>query len=310
MLFELALPGLCLAETLRCLTGAVTGRRSPRPPFAFRALRGRMERKEIALLARFAPERGARVVLSRFEGMRPGGGRIRQRIWRPDWRQGAPLAQRSLNGASPIRVLLLHGWNADRRMVMPLAEALAGAGIAVIVPDLPGEGDNHAERLSFAEKAQRLARAYEGQSFDAVIAHSAGALVAALAIEAGLDSKGLVTVCGHLSMAKMLQGYLRVSGASPDLLAPLLSWYGRRDGEDPRQVGPRVYRRFPGRLLVVHASRDWQVPPAEAHEIAALAASRPLILDRCNHHSILSDQRLQGAVVAFLSRNANQKSAV
>ncbi|MDA2914497.1 alpha/beta hydrolase, partial [Acidobacteriia bacterium AH_259_A11_L15] len=41
-----------------------------------------------------------------------------------------------------VHFLLLHGYGANRRQLLPLAEVLAMAGADVYIPDLPGRGDH------------------------------------------------------------------------------------------------------------------------------------------------------------------------
>lgn len=47
--------------------------------------------------------------------------------------------------AYPVHFLLVHGYSANRRQLLHLAEVLAAAGADVFVLDLPGRGDNTAE---------------------------------------------------------------------------------------------------------------------------------------------------------------------
>lgn len=120
MLFELAYPGLCAAAILRHLT------RRPRPVaplFAFRAVRGRMRRRELALLTALHPRLGAVLALRRFEQASPEPATAPVAAC---FNNG--LAERRFGPEQGARVLLLHGWNADSAMMLPLAKALADQG--------------------------------------------------------------------------------------------------------------------------------------------------------------------------------------
>ena len=293
MLFELAYPGLCAAAILRHLT------RRPRPVaplFAFRAVRGRMRRRELALLTALHPRLGAVLALRRFEqaSPEPATGPVAACF-------NNGLAERRFGPEQGARVLLLHGWNADSAMMLPLAKALADQGVRVIVPDLPGEGANPRRVLGFAAKARILAAYYRNEGVEVVLGHSAGALIAAQAVESGLRPSRMVTICAPFSMATLLQAYLSRIGAPDALHQATLDLYGKREKRAATEIGPSRYARFGSDLLVVHARRDWQVRLAEADAIGRVnPAAKRVTLDNCNHHTILNDRRLFEAVAGFL----------
>lgn len=297
MLFELAYPALCAAAILRRFT------RQPRPVaplFTFRAVRSRMRRRELALLTAAHPRLGAFLALRRFEQATPE---------RPSATVAARfnngLAERRLGPEQGRRVLLVHGWNAGSAMMLPLARALADQGLRVIVPDLPGEGANPRRVLGFAAKARRLAAYYRNEGIEVILGHSAGALIAALAVEAGLRPARMVTICAPFSMATLLRAYLLRIGAPDALHQATLDLYRKREKRAAADIGPSRYARFGSDLLIVHARRDWQVRLAEADAIATVnPAAKRITLDNCNHHSILNDQRLFCGVTGFLERSA------
>ncbi|PRY76659.1 alpha/beta hydrolase family protein [Yoonia maritima] len=294
MLFELVYPGLCLAEGLGRLAGR---RRLAGTPYTYRATRCRMKRREIDLLTKVSPQLGARVALRRFEAMRPreqDGKQITtlKRAAGVD----ATLVEKRFGPKDGPRILLVHGWNATGDMMHPLAAALAAQGAHVIVPDLPGEGANPAAVLSFTEKARIIAVCYADLSFDAIVGHSAGGLIAAQAIEQGLKCQRLLTVCSPLSMATLLSAYLIKTAAPLPVFEAILAYYERRERRNPHQVGAALFKSIAGRITIVHAQNDWQVKVSEGHAIAGLCATQPFILDKCNHHTILDDLRLHDFV--------------
>ncbi|MBD3787209.1 MAG: alpha/beta fold hydrolase [Sphingomonadales bacterium] len=307
MLYELAYPGLCLAELAQRLGRR---RRLSGKPFTYRAERSRLQRRELALLAGISLPAAARLALYRFEAARPRpdetvaqsrrrGGRARRR----DGVDGSLVERHFGTGQGP-RVLLLHGWTARSAMMWPLAQALAARGARVTVPDLPGEGDNPAAVLSFTQKARILAQSYHAQPFDIVVGHSAGGLIAAQAIEQGLCARHLVTICTPLSMATLLHAYLHRIDAPPALLDALMALYERREGRSAHLVGPPVYVAHAGCMTLVQARFDWQVRLPEAEAIAELTGVAPVVLDGCNHHSILTDSRLHDCLAGLLEHGA------
>lgn len=300
MLYELAYPGLCAAAALRYIT------QRPRPAgplFAFRAVRGRMRRRELALATFLHPRLGAALALARFEAAAP------EQVSEAASELHNGLVERRFGPGTGPRILLLHGWNAESRMMLPLAQSLAERGAHVIVPDLPGEGRNVRRVLSFAAKARAIATHYRNEPLAAIMGHSAGGLIAAQAVEAGLNPRRMVTACAPFSMATLLHAYLYRVGAPQVLYDAVLALYQRREQRQAETVGPPLYTWFGSDLLVVHARTDWQVRVAEADAICeANPAARRITLDRCNHHTILNDSRLFEAVAGFLIPGAQKEA--
>lgn len=90
---------------------------------------------------------------------------------------GLPVAE----SAAPACVVLVHGALHDHRVFQPLADALAAAGLRVLVPDLPGHGHSAGPALGSVEAMARwlLALLDAGGLPQAVLGgHSMGSLVA------------------------------------------------------------------------------------------------------------------------------------
>lgn len=58
----------------------------------------------------------------------------------------------STQGKKAVPVILLHGYQEDRRVFLPLAEFLQRQGHAVLVPDLRGHGDSKEQRLGVSTR--------------------------------------------------------------------------------------------------------------------------------------------------------------
>ena len=247
-----------------------------------------------------SPKLGSRVALHRFERTQTG-----ERAGSSETVISNGLAMRRFGPDNGRRALLVHGWNADGQMMAPLARALASRGYSVMLPDLPGEGANPPAKWNFVEKAERLASHLRSNPhFDVIAAHSAGGLIAAMALEFGLKADAFVTICGHYSMATLLQAYLRRSQA-PDRLQPaILETFKTRTGRDAQEIGPSAYRQLEHRQLVVHARSDWQVRLDEAYRIASVnPAASVLELPGCSHQTVLSHPDLAKAIVRFVESN-------
>ena len=284
MLYELAFPALVAGGCLRWLRGD----RGPASPFGFRAARCGLRRRELALIAALSPALAARIALRRFERTRSG----RSAGTQVQGERVGALTLRRIGPDDGRKVLLLHGWNADSTMMMPLARGLAASGFRVVLADIPEK------IVSFQARAALLVRHCNGpEPYAAVIGHSAGGLIAAMAMARGLKAARLVTVSAPASMARLLQAYLRRTQAPSILQAAILRAYRARWRDDPARIGPDDYAKLADRHLVVHARDDWQVALSEAHEICAITPGKqPLVVEGCNHHTILRDPLLHRAI--------------
>lgn len=306
MLFELAYPALCLMDSVRRMCEPWLGRPAPAfggdpQPARFRHLRSRLRRLDIRLMTTILPFAGGMLALRRFECDRAPIPAVDLPIDHHVRTAKGTLAVRLCGNPNGSRALLLHGWGADGTMVWPLTRLLADAGFEVVVPDLPGDGASQSAALSFHEKG-RLIAAHCGAfgPFDCVIGHSAGGLIAAIALDAGLKADKIITVCTPQSLGSLLHSYLVQTAAPRRLMDAIFGVYRFVYRVDPRHVGPRTFARMGNRLLVVHATADWQVAAEEAHAILAIAPDAGvLFLDDCNHRTVLSHPALTRAIVCF-----------
>jgi pimeloyl-ACP methyl ester carboxylesterase len=310
MLYELAVPALLLR--------AVVSRSRPdsdqvRPiGFRMRAARSRLQRLELDLLARLSPLAGAWLVLRRVE-------RIDRRhrlaigialdVPTVVTAHGAPFA-RVVGPDEGPRLLLIHGLNSDGTMVLPLAKCLAERGFRVTVPDLPCPVIARRGRLNLELVARRLVETCDPLGpFDAVIGHSAGGLVAAIAVARGLRATRLATICSPSSLDSLLGGYLTFTSAPAGCLPAVRQLYRALRRRDPATVGPGEYAAFGSNQMVIHARNDWHVSPAAAHAICAgRPGQSPVVLSDCNHNSILRDPRLAEALCDFASGRVQRGS--
>ncbi|MGD9918238.1 MAG: alpha/beta fold hydrolase [Paenirhodobacter sp.] len=289
MLYEIALPALLLRGAVQRLRPATVMRPAPVPGMRLRAQKCRLRRQELDWLCRVSPRLGARLVLARIERV-PRDLRCRK----------AP-AIRVFGEAGQPKLLLLHGWNATGAMMHPLAQRLARLGFSVTVPELTAPGLAPHGRFEPLHVARMLARQFGAAGpYAAVIGHSAGGLVGALAASEGLGAARIVTISSSASLGSLYAGYLKFTDAPAALQSAVPACYRARYGRDPAQVGPAEYRRFGAAQLVLHARNDWQVAPAAAYRICAERPDlQPRFLDACNHRTVLEHPDLADIVARF-----------
>ncbi|AHD09787.1 alpha/beta fold hydrolase [Phaeobacter gallaeciensis] len=321
MLYELALPGLLLQGGYRWLRSA--RRATPQEPvLRLRAARGRMRRLEIALLDRLSPGLAARLLLRRFHRNQAETPQPVSRAHEPFADQSdqshrshrlAGLYLRQIGPSQGPRVLLLHGWNADGRMMMPLAQELAKQGFCVEVPDLPGTGHSRVAGLasvrSFVGVASRLCRAMSrGKPYDLMIGHSAGGLIAMIALGLGLQAERLVTISSPSSLGRLMTLYLRFTDQPTRTATALMRRYEATCGRSLIDIGPAECRSANVPMLVIHAQHDWQVPASEAPLIcAAQEGLTPQYLRNCNHRTVLRHSDLIGLLQRFFDQTSDRE---
>jgi pimeloyl-ACP methyl ester carboxylesterase len=316
MLFEMAYPALYLSAKTRQTLRRAHARLGLAPrdmlrvtynPESFhRVACWQLRRADVELMMRLAPMRAARLSVERFERTRrmpergaaaaPDNVDVSRMLWR-----GMSVVLRSYGPLDGPRILALHGWNGRASMLRKLAEALAAEGWRVLVPDLPGHGDSEGARFSFYELGIAVAELFRDQHFDAVIGHSAGGLIAALAIASGLHAGALIPVGSPSSLSSLLRAYVEITQMPLKSLPFIERYYTRRYGVPPDSVGPSMIAKLPVRMLVIHEQSDWQVGQDNAY---ALAKAKPgtelLITTGYTHLSVVNAQPVQRAITDFL----------
>lgn len=138
-----------------------------------------MNRREAWLAAA-----GAILILAAL-AVAPRDARVREVILRGP-ACAMPASEIEPPGGSPLgTAMVLHGLCSSRKMMMPLAEALARGGLRVYVPDLPGHGENM-DPFSPRRAAQCTVQALETLESEGalqpgktvLVGHSMGAAVA------------------------------------------------------------------------------------------------------------------------------------
>ncbi len=162
---------------------------------------------------------------------------------------GLRVAQTILQPSSALHqpILMLHGWGADRSLMLPLAEKLAPLGYPLYIPDLPGFGESdpppqawtvsdYAQFTLAYMNAHDLKRVFLfGHSFGGRISLYLGAeqparvIKLALANSAGVPPKRSLAAQMRLNVYKGVRGGLYRIGAR-GVADGLRAWYTRRYG--------------------------------------------------------------------------------
>lgn len=319
MLYEVAYPALYLGAKTQQMsrrTMAHVGMMSRdmarvtyHPESYYRVACWRLRRADIALLMRLAPMRAARLTIERFErtkqmpdrkGFESGPEEVQSAYVRYNKRK---VFVRYYGPEDGPMILAIHGWNGRASMLRKMVEALVAQGYRVVVPDLPGHGKSEGDRYSFYDLGQALADLFENLNFEAVIGHSAGGLILAIALARGLKAKCFIPVGSPASLARLLQSYVEITQMPDSALPYIARYYTRKYNLTPEEVGPCLISDLQVRTLVVHETSDWQISIDNAHELVEAARESELFLTTGRTHlSVLNAPEVHARVGAFISR--------
>ena len=249
--------------------------------------------------------------------------------WRLFWQLGSPATVRASEqsfhdsarvsrdgdivsyawGSGPQTVLLVHGWRSRASRFAAIGSALVDRGYTVVSFDARGNGESGGTRthaLEYAEQIAALGQRY-GQ-FEAIIAHSLGAVAAFIAVRRGVRTRRIVTVGAPHDFESVIRTFTTAVGMPPAASRSLQ----RRVDRWARPLGVDVRREFVSELdptayttplLVVHDSGDREAPLEQAMQIveAHTGPVETLITDGLGHNRILSDPAVVERITGFIA---------
>ena len=110
-------------------------------------------------------------------------------------RRPSPLYSYVWGDEKNPKVLLMHGWNGKSMQFRDYVQPLVEAGFCVVAIDAPGHGNSKAKRSHILAFTDSILKAQESfGDFEAVIAHSLGAVATMYAIKKGLRLNILVSM--------------------------------------------------------------------------------------------------------------------
>lgn len=212
-------------------------------------------------------------------------------------------------GTGEKTVLLVHGWQSRASRFAAIGEELLRRGYTVVAFDAPGNGDSPGTRThayEYAEAIRELGRRHG--EFEAIIAHSFGAIATFIAARAGVRTKRIVTVAGVHDFASIVRDFGAAVGLGRGGVRRLRSsierWARARSIDPWREVVSELDptdTQTP--LLVVHDSGDREVALEQAMQIveAHTGVVETLITDGLGHNRVLSEPEVVDHVVQFVA---------
>lgn len=264
-------------------------------------------RAAFGVLERVAPGAGARWAMRLFTRPRrhPRPERERAALATAEPLELAGLSAHAWGPAGAPTVLLLHGWEGRGTQLAAFVEPLVAAGRRVVALDGPAHGDSPGTHTNLpAFSAAVAAAAAELGPLEAVVAHSFGAAVTALALEErGMRVERVALVAGPSRLQGVFDRFGDMVGLGPRIRERFQQRIEEIAGRSAREleierIGPRL--RVPA--LVVHDEDDAEVPVDDARAIERSWPGARLRVTRGHgHRRILRADDVVREVVAFVT---------
>jgi pimeloyl-ACP methyl ester carboxylesterase len=217
------------------------------------------------------------------------------------FREGSVAAWRLGDGDA---VLLVHGWEDDHSLWAPLIDALAERGRSIVAFDMPAHGFSEGEWGLHPHAGDAiLAVAHELGPIDAVVGHSAGASIAALALREGLDADRLALVAPPLGRGNR---WLRIAerlGYSQDVASAAQATY--EDGISRTRVEFDLRTALPTLdvdLLVIHSLDDERMPFSDSRDVVPRCRRAELLaVSGLSHRRTARDPDVVRRITDFVS---------
>jgi pimeloyl-ACP methyl ester carboxylesterase len=216
-------------------------------------------------------------------------------------------AQDSGAESAPV-VLLVHGWGGHAGQMLPLAQAVAAAGLRPVLLELPAHGRSAGTMSNSPQFARAIAYvtarlAADGHALRAAVAHSLGANGLALAAARGLSAERLVLLAPPASPREYTRYFAHTFGLNEATRLSMQRLFESREGVlmpqlEPAAVGPRIAQP----TLIVH-DRDDRVnrfADAEAYR-DAIAGARLVATQGWGHRRILKEAEVLAQVTRFVA---------
>ncbi len=233
--------------------------------------------------------------------------------------QGMQLSAWWVNAEPPSNttVLLLHGWGANKSMMLPLAKPFHTAGFNLFLMDAHNHGDSQKRGVSnmpkFAEDLESAVmwlkqnKAEECQHL-IVVGHSVGAAAVLLAASRGLKATMFISIASFVHPKLMMQRYLKKLDKVPGVVQLISSYTQWVIGHKFDEIAPlSSVTRIDQPTLLVHGSADRVIPLNDYHLLCNATTQKKNIkcleIPEADHDSIDKIEVHFGALQRFIDKH-------
>lgn len=200
-------------------------------------------------------------------------------------------------------VLLVHDWGGSGAQVTSLTKPLVNAGYQVIAFDALAHGGSPGKQTGLIEMV-KIIKDIETkfQGFHAIIAHSYGALAAAVAIQDGVKVARLILCSAATSLDYYLRKFSKQLGASRQMTGRIGVSISNHLGMSVKSLSlVHIAPRLNCRVLISHDQADEVVDPREALALSKCwPGSELLMTTGLGHLGILKDSKTIDKIQRFI----------
>ena len=218
--------------------------------------------------------------------------------------------------SSNTTVLLIHGWGANKSMMLPLAKPFHTAGYNLLVMDAHNHGDSQKRGVStmpkFAEDVQSGAdwlmqnKPTESQKL-IVVGHSVGAAAVLLAAAKELKADIFIAIASFVHPKLMMQRHLSKLQAVPGLVKGISSYVQWVIGHKFDDIAPSTsVTKIKVPTLLVHGDADKVIPLDDHHMLCNVAKKEHiecLQIPDADHDSIDKIEQHFSSINEFIERH-------
>lgn len=269
--------------------------------------------RALQALHRVAPRLGARAALRLFFTPLPSK-RVARRVpvpagwslarWPFEGDDIAVYRRDDLPADRPV-VLFVHGWAGHGLQMRALADAVADAGGAPVLIDLPGHGRSSGWHATLPQFVRGLwAASARLGPLHGLVAHSMGALAAAHAVAHGLPVGRLALLATSPPPKLVLKWFTGGFGLGTPVGMRMRQLIEAREGIDfDHFEADALAGRLPAATLVVHDADDRAAPADLARRLAdGVAGARWLGTRGLGHRRVLADAAVVREVAEHVTR--------
>ncbi len=203
-------------------------------------------------------------------------------------------------------ILLVHGWSGRGTQLGSFVEPLQSAGYRVISFDAPAHGKSSGKQTNLYEVADVILglQQHYGE-FDSVITHSFGGQCTAVAVQKGLKTNSIVSICPPATTFGLVEKFastLRLTEATKtNMINRIETRFDKNIWKNICMQNTVKEISTPG--MVIHDAHDTDIPWEEGQAVAYAWNNAPFkITSGLGHRRILKDKDVIESAISFITK--------
>jgi pimeloyl-ACP methyl ester carboxylesterase len=222
---------------------------------------------------------------------------------------------------SDTMVIIVHGWGANKNVMLPLAKPFYERGMTVCMFDSRNHGASESDRFSsmpkFASDIEFVYHALERQYPDKMksvflLGHSLGAAAVLLAASRKLPLKGVISISAFAHPELAMKRFLHKFEKIPALIPLILSYVQWLIGARFDDIAPiNTIQNVDSAVMIVHGDSDKTVPIDDGYLIFKSAKEthlneiRFLEIEGADHDGVEKIEEHKSCLIDFILQHRN-----